>query len=281
MKKYINLVLGSVLLVAGIWLFVTPNHINFGGIVGLSQLIEQGLRFLFPIPESINLLGIINFSCNVPLFIMAYKIMNKDFCVKTLISLFIQTVLLSILPVIQQPLVDDMLLNVIFGAFICGMGVGIALTSSGCCGGTDIATVCLVKKKPDLKTGQLSICFNIILFAICLTTYDLTTIMYSTVFVAILYTVADHFHSQNINVSVIIFTKNSEVKQRIMKEMGRGVTLWDGRGAYTSKETEVLYVAINKYEESHIETILQEIYTHEFVSYISGVKIHGGFEKRL
>ena len=141
--------------------------------------------------------------------------------------------------------------------------------------------MCLVKKKPDLKTGQLSIYFNIILFAVCLTTYDLTTIMYSTVFVAILYTVADHFHSQNINVSVIIFTKNSEVKQRIMKEMGRGVTLWDGRGAYTSKETEVLYVAINKFEESQIEAILHETDPHAFVSYISGVKIHGGFEKRL
>mgnify|MGYP006360224937 CR=1 FL=1 len=70
-------------------------------------------------------------------------------------------------------------------------------------------------------------------------------------------------------------------KQRIMKEMGRGVTLWDGRGAYTSKETEVLYVAINKYEESQIEAILHEMDPHAFVSYISGVKIHGGFEKRL
>ena len=59
----------------------------------------------------------------------------------------------------------------------------------------------------DLKTGQLSIYFNIILFAVCLTTYDLTTIMYSTVFVAILYTVADHFHSQNITRHALVINK--------------------------------------------------------------------------
>ena len=281
MKKYFNVILGSILLSIGIWLFVTPNNINFGGLVGTAQLINYFIHLFIFAPSSINLLGIINLLLNIPLFLIAYKIMNKDFCIKTLLSVFIQTVLLSILPVVSKPLVDDMILNVVFGAMICGMGVGIALTGSGCCGGMDIATVCLVKKKPDLKTGKLSIGFNIILFSICLLIYDLPTIMYSTVFVAILYTVADYFHSQNINVTVLIFTKNKEVKKKIMYEMGRGVTCWNGKGAYTDTDTEILYVAINKYEEGQIEKIIHDLDPHAFVTYSSGAKIHGGFEKRL
>lgn len=97
--------------------------------------------------------------------------MNKEFCFKTIISLIIQTVLLSILPAIKEPIVEDALLNVAFAAIICGIGVGLALRSSGCCGGIDIATVCLVKKNPDFKAGQLSIIFNVVLFGICLFIY--------------------------------------------------------------------------------------------------------------
>ena len=281
MRKISNLVLGSVLLTVGIWLFVTPNHINFGGMIGLSQLIEYAIKHLLPVPSGINLLGIINFTLNIPLFIMAYTIMNRDFCIKTLVSLSIQTVLLSLLPAVNAPVVEDMILNVVFGAMICGIGVGLALSGSGCCGGMDIATVCLVKKKPDFKTGQVSIYFNIVLFGICLFVYDVKTIMYSAVFVGILYTVADHFHYQNINVTALIFTKEPMVKQRILKEMGRGVTCWKGEGAYTSTDCEVLFVALNAYEESQIEQIIHETDPHAFVTYQSGAKVHGGYEKRL
>lgn len=281
MRKISNLVLGSVLLTVGIRLFVTPNHINFGGMIGLSQLIEYAIKHLLPVPDGMNLLGIINFTLNIPLFIMAYTIMNRDFCIKTLVSLAIQTVLLSVLPAVNAPVVEDMILNVVFGAMICGIGVGLALSGSGCCGGMDIATVCLVKKKPDFKTGQVSIYFNIVLFGICLFVYDVKTIMYSAVFVGILYTVADHFHYQNINVTALIFTKEPMVKQRILKEMGRGVTCWKGEGAYTSTDCEVLFVALNAYEESQIEQIIHETDPHAFVTYQSGAKVHGGFEKRL
>lgn len=281
MRKISNLVLGSVLLTVGIWLFVTPNHINFGGMIGLSQLIEYAIKHLLPVPSGMNLLGIINFTLNIPLFIMAYTIMNRDFCIKTLVSLAIQTVLLSVLPAVNAPVVEDMILNVVFGAMICGIGVGLALSGSGCCGGMDIATVCLVKKKPDFKTGQVSIYFNIVLFGICLFVYDVKTIMYSAVFVGILYTVADHFHYQNINVTALIFTKEPMVKQRILNEMGRGVTCWKGEGAYTSTDCEVLFVALNAYEESQIEQIIHETDPHAFVTYQSGAKVHGGFEKRL
>lgn len=217
LEQYFYLVLGSTLLTLGIWLFVTPNQINFGGMIGLAQLIDYFIHKFLVLPKSLNTLGMINLLMNIPLFIFGYKIMNKEFCFKTIISLIIQTVLLSILPAIKEPIVEDALLNVAFAAIICGIGVGLALRSSGCCGGIDIATVCLVKKNPDFKAGQLSIIFNVVLFGICLFIYDIKIIMYSIVFVAILYTTADKFHLQNINVAVLIFTKNKEIKEAIMK----------------------------------------------------------------
>lgn len=278
-KQYCNLVLGSSLLAIGIWLFVTPCNINFGGIVGVAQLINYLLKI--PFPNIGNVLGVINLLLNLPLFLMALKIMHKDFCVKTIISLIIQTVLLSVLPSLKQPIVSDMLLNTIFGAFICGIGVGLALRSSGCCGGIDIACVCIVKKHPDFKAGQLSIYFNIILFSICLLINDLQIILYSIVFVGLLYTVADHYHSQNINVTALIFTKNHDLKKIIMDETHRGVTYWNGKGAYTENDEEILCVCINKYEVQQLNQIISDNDPQAFVNFSSGAMIHGGFEKRL
>ena len=267
LEQYFYLVLGSTLLTLGIWLFVTPNQINFGGMIGLAQLIDYFIHKFLVLPKSLNTLGMINLLMNIPLFIFGYKIMNKE--------------LLSILPAIKEPIVEDALLNVAFAAIICGIGVGLALRSSGCCGGIDIATVCLVKKNPDFKAGQLSIIFNVVLFGICLFIYDIKIIMYSIVFVAILYTTADKFHLQNINVAVLIFTKNKEIKEAIMKQMGRGVTYWMGKGAYTETDQEILYVAINKYEIQQLNKIVSSLDPKAFVTLAQGPMVHGGFEKRL
>jgi uncharacterized membrane-anchored protein YitT (DUF2179 family) len=281
MKQYINVIVGSILLSLGIWLFVTPTGINFGGLIGLAQIINYFLRMFISIPSSINTLGIINFLLNIPLFIIAFRIMHKEFCFKTVISLAIQTVLLSVLPALSQPIVEDMVLNVVFAAIICGIGVGLALSGSGCCGGMDIATVCIVKKNPDFKTGMLSIYFNIVLFSICLLWNDLATILYSVIFVGLLYTTADRFHSQNINVTYLVFTKNKQLKHMIMDTMGRGVTYWNGKGAYTDNDTEILYVAINKYEVPQLNKIIHDADPDAFVTLSQGSLIHGGFEKRL
>lgn len=102
LEQYFYLVLGSTLLTLGIWLFVTPNQINFGGMIGLAQLIDYFIHNFLVLPKSLNTLGMLNLLMNIPLFIFGYKIMNKEFCFKTIISLIIQTVLLSILPAIKR-----------------------------------------------------------------------------------------------------------------------------------------------------------------------------------
>lgn len=79
----------------------------------------------------------------------------------------VQTITLSILPKQSFVIMPDMLSNCIFGALMCGIGVGLALQSSGCCGGMDIAGVCLSKTKPGFSVGKLSIIINSILFTIC------------------------------------------------------------------------------------------------------------------
>ena len=148
---YLQVIFGSVLFALGLYFFITPSGLNSGGIIGFAQLFDYFIQSFVNVPVSLDLTGIINMALNIPLFMLAFRSISKEFCFKTIISLIIQTVLLSILPTIKEPIVEDALLNVAFAAIICGIGVGLALRSSGCCGGIDIATVCLVKKNPDFK----------------------------------------------------------------------------------------------------------------------------------
>lgn len=280
-KQYFDLIFGSTLLTLGIYLFVTPNGINFGGVIGLAQIIEIFLRRFIAIRSDANLVGMINFLINVPLFLIGYRVMSRRFCIKTMLSVAVQTLLLSVLPPLKAPLVEDVLLNSIFGAILCGVGVGYALRGSGCCGGMDIACMCLIKKYPDFKSGRLSIYVNAVLFSVCLFLFDLETTMYSIIFVAILYTVADRFHDQNINVAALIFTDVSTVQTEILQKMGRGVTFWNGYGAYTNHPKKILFCAVNKYEIGELQEIIHEQDPNAFVTFFVGPLIHGGFEKRL
>ncbi|MCR5231002.1 MAG: YitT family protein [Solobacterium sp.] len=280
-KQYSELTAGSILLSLGIYLFINPCGINFGGVIGLAQIIKHFISLFFTLPENTDIMGIINLLINIPLFVLAFRIMNTQFCIRTMISILIQTLILSLLPPLKQPVTPDILLNCIFGAMICGTGVGLALRSSACCGGIDIPCMCLVKLHPGFKTGRISIMINAVLFSVCLFIFDVNITMYSIVFVAILYTVADHFHSQNINVAAVIFTDNADMKHVIMEKMGRGVTFWNGYGAYTNHSKEILFCAINKYETSELHNIITGTDPHAFVTFFEGPMIEGGFEKRL
>lgn len=280
-EKYGLLILGSILLSLGIYLFVTPNGINFGGVIGLAQIIDYFVVQLLPGFSKMNLVGIINFIINIPLFIFGLKIMNKEFCLKTIISLIVQTITLSILPKQAPIILTDMLSNCIFGAFMCGIGVGLALQSSGCCGGMDIAGVCLSKLRPGFSVGKLSLIVNSILFTICAFLFDLKTSLYSILFVAILYFISDRIHYQNINMTVLIFTKKENMKNVIMEKTGRGVTYWMGKGAYTDTDQYILFCAVNKYEIRNFKKIVNEIDPHAFVTISEDQEIDGGFEKRL
>ncbi len=77
----------------------------------------------------------------------------------------------------------------------------------------DIAGVCLSKTKPGFSVGKLSIIINSILFTICAFIFDLQTSLYSIIFVAILYFISDRIHYQNINMTVLIFTKKREYEK--------------------------------------------------------------------
>lgn len=281
MMEYGKVVLGSFLFAFAINIFIVPFGIYNGGIVGTSQIIRTLLERYLNIHFSFDIAGIVNMLLNVPLLIAAYYKLNSGFVKKTVISVIIQTVAFSVIPVLNEPLVTDRLASLLIGSIISGYGVGMVLVARGCAGGNDTTSMLIMRKHPNMSVGKFNLYYNVVIYVMCAILFDIETAIYSVLQAVLFSFVVDKQHLQNIEVSVMIFTRNSEVKRMIINEQHRGVTYWQGQGAYTDKGVEVLVTIISKYEVMTLERKVKAMDPHAFVIVSNQAQVVGNVEKRL
>lgn len=137
----------------------------------------------------------------------------------------------------------------------------------------------LYKKYPGFSVGRINILMNIFVYMICLFMFNIEIVIYSLIYTTILSIAIDRVHIQNINMSVMIFTKKTGISKAVMEQLGRGVTNWDGEGAYTNKTSYILFVMISKYEVGQIKRIVHSIDPDAFMIFTEGCAVDGNFEK--
>lgn len=101
------------------------------------------------------------------------------------------------------------------------------------------------------------------------------------IYTTVLAMACDRVHVQNINMSVMIFTKQDGVEKILMEEMRRGVTKWEGVGAYTNEDSHILYIMLSKYEVEKLKEIIHRVDPQAFMILNEGSMVVGNFEKRL
>ena len=281
LAKNAGLIIGGSLLYAlGMNLFLTPLKLFSGGGVGLAQLITLFLEQLINV-GSFNLYGIIYLLINIPLLFLAYFQLGHQFFIKTLIGSGAISLFITMVPTLAVPIVDDYLTSVLIGGIAAGAGVGLILIAGGSGGGIDVVAMWAAKKFRNASVGKISLYFNVLLYAIMLFLFDAETVIYSLIYTVIFTLILDKTHYQNINVRVMIFTKKDGIDKAINEQTRRGVTKWDGCGAYTKESTHVLVSCINKYEVNAMMELIQNIDPQAFVIVDENVIVNGNFEKRL
>lgn len=274
---------GSLLFALGVNLIIVPLGLYNGGFMGTAQLLRtlavSGLHI--PVPPGVDLSGIIYFIINIPLFFMGLRVLGKEFALKTLVTVTVQSILLVVVPVSSAPIIEDYLTACIIGGIIAGTGTGLVLRGRTSGGGQDIVGLCLSKKYPNVSVGKINILMNILVYGVCLFLFNIEIVVYSLIYATVLALAIDRVHIQNINTSVMIFTKKTGISQAIMEQTGRGVTNWDGEGAYTNKTSYILFVMISKYEVAQIKRIVRSIDPDAFMIFTEGCSVDGNFEKRL
>lgn len=281
MKELFSAILGCFIFSFAVNIFIVPNSLYNGGILGIAQLIRSLLSNY--ISFSFDIAGIISFLINIPLLILAYKFISKTFFRRTVVCMIFQTIFLSIIPIPKSGVVEDILTSVLIGGILAGIGSGMTLSSSGSGGGTDIIGVFVSMRKKEFGVGQISRGINLIIYFICGILYGVPTMIYSIIYAVIAGLLVDHTHKQNICSYAIVFTKNkpNKIIDFVRKELDRDVTYWEGYGGYDKSKTYVSYSAMSKYEMQRLVRHLPELASDAFLVSGEGIGIDGNFKKNL
>lgn len=283
LNEFFMAIFGCLICAIAINIFIVPNKLYNGGILGISQLIRSVLDSYFGIAFKFDISGIINLLINLPLFLMAYKLISKTFFRRTVVCVVFQTIFLSVIPIPDSSLIDDMLTNVLIGGILGGIGLGITLTASGSTGGTDIIGLLFSMKKNSLSVGRIGRDINIVIYTISGILYGIPVMIYSIIYAAISSLVVDQLHKQNICSYAMIFSKkNPENLVKFIKDdLNRDSTYWEATGGFDNSKTYIVYSAMSKYEMQRLERHLNELSPHAFMIRGDGVGIDGNFKKKL
>ncbi len=279
--KGICIFFGALIYAVGMNFFVVPSGLYTSGILGFAQIIRTVLEDYFGFVFPFDISGVISFGLNIPLMIFAYKAVGKGFILRTLFCIAVQTVLLSLIPI--RLVIDDALTACIVGGIISGVGIGLSLRNGGSSGGVDIIGMYYAKKS-TYSVGKISMIINVFVYACAfLIIKDIQRIIYTLIYAAISTIALDRMHIQNINSEVIVISKhkNAEIQDAIMSKMYRGVSYWEGYGAYTGESNRVLYIIVSQYEITQLKRIVRNIDPNAFIAIKNGIEINGNFQKRL
>lgn len=261
-KEYILITLGIFLVAVGIYYFLVPSNLAAGGVSGLAIVINQ---FFPAIPVGLLMLGM-----NIILFIIAFIVIGSNFGAKTIYSSLGLSAMIWVLEKvypISQPIVDDLLLQLLFGILISGIGMGIVFNQNASTGGTDIIAK-IINKFFHIDIGKSLLLSDFLITLAAGLTFGPKIGMYALLGVVINGLVIDNV-IQGLNVCkqvTIISAKSEEIKKYIIEELGRGVTVFDGRGAFTGEKKEVLMTIISRKEFIKLREYIKELDKRAFIS---------------
>ena len=271
-KKYLVLIIGSLIYSAGLEIFLVPNNIIDGGIVGISIMAS----YLTGIPFGAYMLVL-----NLPFLYLGYKQIGKTFAISTIISIIALSIFSEFLEPVPQ-ITQDYFLAAIFGGIIAGAGVGLVIRQGGSLDGTEITAI-ILDRKTSFSVGEVVMFFNLFILGAAGFVFGWDKAMYSLVTYFIISKMIDVV-LKGLDESyavMIVSDEYEEIADALMHRLGRGVTYLHGQGAYTGDDKQVLYCVVTRLEVVKLKEIALEKDETAFVTINPVHDIVGGrFKKK-
>ncbi len=266
-KKLFGITIGAALIAVAFNAFVIPYGLLSGGVSGLALL--GNYLYKFPV-----YLGI--FILNIPIFLWGLKELQWKLILYSAVGTGVVIAALPLsAPYIPVPVLDLFLASV-FSGVVGGFGSGIIFKMGASAGGTDIAAI-IMKRKKNISVGATNFYCNIAVLALSLYFFDLKIALYTAISMWVGARVTDSvIEGFNRNKSVtIISDRSSEIAERIMKEVDRGVTYLEGHGAYTGEPKRLINCVVGHYEIAKLKEIVIDVDRDAFIFITETVEVMG------
>ena len=271
LKNFIYLLTGSGLAVLAMKGFMIPNKFLDGGVTGVSILIHE----IFHINISLLVIGL-----NLGFVYLGYRNIGKTFAVQTSIAVLILAFGLFFIDI--NPITTDKLLIAIFGGILMGSGVGMVIRGGGVIDGAEVIAV-FTRRKVGFSNSEIIMIINIVIFGVAALEFGIETAMYSiiTYFTATRATnyVVDgieEFTAMN-----IVSAKEEEVKNFLVNDLGKGITVYKGERGYlpdsfeTKTDCEIIVTIVTRLEIKQIHDSIKDIDPKAFI-YVNSIKEASG-----
>lgn len=267
LKKYALLLLGALIAALGLEIFLVPNSIIDGGIVGIS--IIAGRITHIPI-------AVFTFVLNVPFLFLGYKQIGKTFVITSLFSITMFSLFMYLFHPISE-YTGDVLLATVFGGIILGVGVGLIIRYGGSLDGTEIIAIILCKGGM-FSIGQIVMIFNVFIFLLAALVLGRDRALYSMLAYFVVHKAVDIvIEGFDEAKAVMIVTNNGdEIASAINDRLGRGVTFLEGRGGFTNASKTVIYSVVSRLELSKMRAIINDKDPNAFVTINDVADVMGG-----
>jgi uncharacterized membrane-anchored protein YitT (DUF2179 family) len=259
LKDTLLIILGATIQAVGMDLFMIPGKLAAGGVSGISQIINRYTGW--PI-------GVMIILFNIPLFVLGWRFLGgRRFLVRTFLAVIIYAILIDLLKLyLPIDLTGDSVLNALFGGVLMGGGMGLVFRAKGTTGGTDILARLLGKWRGIPLSESFLLTDTVVVLASGIA-FSWTLALYAVV---ALYTsgMAAELASEGtgiVRAATIITDKPQAVGEKIMHELSRGVTMWQGKGLYSGMERQILFCAISRSEVNPLKEIIYDVDPSAFV----------------
>lgn len=268
-RDYVLMTIGSACIALALNIFLVPNNVIFGGLTGIATILNT--LFGFPI-------GVTSLILNIPLFVVGLRYLGGfAFGTRTMYS----TVMLSLLIDLTAGRVGrfvqtDPLIYTCYGGLLSGFGVGLVFRAGGTTGGVDIVAR-LLERWHGVRPGQAMLVIGVLIFAAAGWIYGPTPVLYALLLAFIESRVVDIVIEgfSYVRSALIISQHPEAIQASLLHDLGRGVTVLEGRGGYTGQESSVLMCVVTQAEVSFLKNIVSTIDPKAFVVITEAAEVLG------
>jgi uncharacterized membrane-anchored protein YitT (DUF2179 family)/predicted metal-dependent HD superfamily phosphohydrolase len=256
--------------------FLVPNNFFDGGVTGISLLIHEIYHFN---------LAVVILIANLPLIIMSKYAINTRFALKTLLCIILLGLCLILIP--YPVITSDKLLVSIFGGFFLGIGVGLTMRAGAAVDGIEVLAL-YTWRKTSFTISEIILALNIVIFSIAAFRFGIETSLYSmlTYFTASK-TVDYVVEGIEAYTGVTIISSRSEIiKDRLVNELGRGITVYKGERGYlpgkfeVHEDCDIIFTIITRLELRKLKNLVTSVDDKAFVFASTIRETSGGIIKR-